>query len=448
MTLRMSPSTHRLVLALCLMVAACVLGAVEPGLAQELLDEPIAVVADRVILRSEWEAQVTLLALQSRRSVDDPVVRDSLGPAILQQMINDELILIQAERDTTLTVESAEIDAALAQHIQSLRDQFNSEDEFQRELAREGLTERDLRVRYRRDVRNQLLKQKLIQRKLNEVSVSNGEVREFYQTYRDSLPVQPAGIKLAHILLPVTVSQATEDSARLAITNILQEISDGLDFADAARQYSQDLTAESGGDLGWFGRGDMVPAFEQAAFALVPGQVSGVVRTRYGLHLIKCDEKSGSRIHARHILLQLSPSVADSARVYRLADSIATVARAGGDFCTLAQEYSQDEESKKNCGELGWYPISEMFPEFKQALAGAPVDTIVGPVSTDFGWHILRVLDRRDEQPFTLADDWDAIKEMARREKTNDVVSDWIKGIRRETYVDIRTARQHEELKP
>lgn len=438
----------RVVWALCLVLVASMPFAVDLVSAQELLDEPIAIVADRVILRSEWEAQVTLLALQSRRSVDDPVVRDSLGPAILQQMINDELILIQAERDTTLTVESQEIDAALAQHIQSLRDQFNSEEEFQRELAREGLTERDLRVRYRRDVRDQLLKQKLIQRKLNEVSVSNGEVREFYQTYKDSLPVQPAGIKLAHILLPVTVSQATEDSARLAITNILQEISNGLDFADAARRYSQDLTAESGGDLGWFGRGDMVTAFEQAAFALVPGQVSGVVRTRYGLHLIKCEEKSGSRIHARHILLQLSPSLSDSARVYRLADSIATAAREGADFCALAQQYSQDQESQKNCGELGWYPISEMFPEFKQALQGAPVDTIVGPVSTDFGWHILRVLDRREEQPFTLTDDWDAIKEMARREKTNDVVSEWIKGIREETYVDIRTARQHEELKP
>ncbi len=418
------------------------------GNAQELLDEPIAVVADRVILRSEWEAQVTLLALQSKRSVDDPIVRDSLGPAILQQMINDELILIQAERDTSLSVESDEIDAALAQHIQSLRDQFNSEDEFQRELAREGLTERDLRVRYRRDVRNQLLKQKLIQRKLNEVSISNGEVREFFNVYQDSLPIQPAGIKLAHILLPIEVSEATEDSARLAITNILQEIHDGLSFEEAARQYSQDMTAQSGGDIGWFGRGDMVPTFEQAALGLVPGQISGVVRTRYGLHLIKCEEKSGSRVHARHILIQLSPSAADSARVYALADSIATVAQEGGDFCALAQEFSEDEETKRNCGELGWYPISEMFPEFKRALEGAPIDTVVGPVSTQFGWHVLRVLDRRERQPFTLEDDWDTIKEMARREKTNEVVSEWIEGIREETYVNIRTMKGHEEIKP
>ena len=427
---------------------ALTLGGVSTSVAAELLDEPIAVVADRVILQSEWEAQVMLMAMQMHRQTTDPVVRDSLAPAILEQMINDELILIQAERDTTLSVTADEIDAALTQHIQSLRDQFNSEEEFQNELAKEGLTERDLRVRYRRDVRNQLLKQKLIQRKLGEVTVSNGEVREFFATYKDSLPVQPDAIKLAHILMPVRVSDETEETARLQITQILQQIHDGLSFEDAAKQYSQDPTASTGGDLGWFGRGDMVPAFEEAAFNLVPGQVSGVVRTRYGLHLIQCVEKSATRVHARHILIRLVPSAADSTRVHALADSVATLAKNGGNFCELAQQFSEDEESQKNCGELGWYPIQEMFPEFKAALTDAKAGDIVGPVSTQFGWHILQVLDRRESKAFTLADDWDAIKEMARREKTNEVVSDWIQKIRAETYVDVRSMAAHEELKP
>jgi peptidyl-prolyl cis-trans isomerase SurA len=232
------------------------------------------------------------------------------------------------------------------------------------------------------------------------------------------------------------------------ITQILSKIDNGLDFGDAARQYSQDLTAENGGDLGWFGHGDMVPAFENATFALVPGQVSGVVRTRYGFHLIKCLEKSADRVHACHILLSLAPTAADSTATYLRADSVATAARNGADYCLLAQTYSQDEESQKNCGELGWYPVAEMFPEFKQALADAKIGDIVGPVSTQFGWHILRVLDRRSEHALTLKDDWDAIKDMARREKTNRVVNDWIEGIRAETYVDIRSQREHEHLTP
>ncbi len=415
---------------------------------EELLDAPIAIVADRVILMSEWEAQITLMAMQTKRSMNDPAISDSIAPAILEQMINDELILIQAERDTLLKVTPDEINQALEEHISSLRGQFSSEEEFQSELANEGLTERELRLRYRTDVRNQLLKQRLIQRKLGEVSVSNGEVREFFATYKDSLPVQPEGVKLAHILMPVEASEKTVDSARALITLILGKIQSGLSFEDAARQYSQDVTGETGGDLGWFGRGDMVPAFENAAFALVPGQVSGVVRTPYGFHLIKCLEKQADKVHAAHILLSLAPTEADSAATLALADSVATAAREGGDYCQLAQTYSKDEESQKNCGELGWYPVDQMFPEFKQALADAKVGDIVGPVSTQFGWHILRVLDRRSEHTLNLTDDWDSIKELARREKTNRVVSDWIAGIRAETYVDIRPQHEHEHLTP
>jgi peptidyl-prolyl cis-trans isomerase SurA len=386
--------------------------------------------------------------MQTRRDINDPAIRDSVAPAILEQMINDELILIQAERDTLLKVTPDEISQALEEHISGLRSQFATEEEFQSELAREGLTERDLRLRYRRDVRNQILKQRLIQRKLGEVSVSNGEVREFYSTYKDSLPIQPEGIKLAHILMPVEASAETVDSARATITRILSEIQNGLEFGAAARQYSQDLTAEAGGDLGWFGRGDMVPTFENAAFALVPGQISGVVRTRYGFHLVKCLEKTADRVHAGHILLSLTPAAADSAATFARADSVATAAREGGDYCLLAQTYSQDEESQKNCGELGWYPVAEMFPEFKQALVSAKVDDLVGPVSTQFGWHVLRVLGRRSERSLDLTEDWDSIKEMARREKTSRVVSEWIEGIRAETYIDVRSQRQHERLSP
>ncbi len=432
-----------LLLAAILPAAACAQGPTE-----ELLDAPIAIVADRVILISEWEAQITLLAMQTKRNLNDPAIRDSIAPAILEQMINDELILIEAERDTLLKVTPEEISQALEEHIQSLRSQFATEEEFQSELSREGMTERDLRLRYRRDVRNQILKQRLIQRKLGEVSVSNGEVREFFSTYKDSLPIQPEGIKLAHILIPVEASDETVDSARATTTRILSEIQNGLAFDEAARQYSQDLTADMGGDLGWFGRGDMVPAFENAAFALVPGQVSGVVRTRYGFHLIKCIEKTADKVHTSHILLSLAPTAVDSAATFARADSVATAVRDSGDYCLLAQTYSQDEESQKNCGELGWYPISEMFPEFKLALENAAVDDIVGPVSTQFGWHILRVLDRRSERTLDLKEDWDSIKEMARREKTNRVVFQWIEGIRAETYVDIRSQRQHERLSP
>jgi len=404
----------------------------------EVLEEPIAIVGDRVILRSEWEAQTALFAMQTKRQLSNPAVRDSVSKMMLDQLINDQLILLVAERDTTLTIASSAIDAALEDHIADMRRRFSTEEEFRAALVREGLSERDLRVRFRRDVENQLLKQRMIQKKLAEVNVSNGEVREFYNKFKDSLPNQPAAIKLSHILMTVEATPATIENARARLTQILAEVQGGLDFSEAARKYSEDPTAPSGGDLGWLTKGDLVGPFEDAAFQLTPGQVSGVVRTDIGLHLIQCLESDRQRVRVRHIFLSLSPTAADSAAVIARADSVGRAARDSADFCALAQNYSQDKESQKNCGELGWYPIEEMFPEFKAALETAVAGDVIGPVKTQFGWHILRVLDRRTQRILDINDDWDRIKDIARQDKTSQVVSGWLAEIRQDTYVEIR----------
>ena len=404
----------------------------------ELLDEPIAVVGDRIILRSEWETQLALYAMQARVNVSDPVVRDTVGQAILDQMINDALVLIAAEQDTLISVGNEEIEAALKDHILSLQRRFNSEDEFRQALTKEGLTERDLRVRYRQEVENQILKQKLMQRKLAQVAVSHGEVIKFYDYYKDSLPMRPAGIKLAHILLKLEISESVVDSVRRSMTGVLEEIRAGMDFAEAARQYSTDASGPVGGDLGWFERGQMVADFENAAFALSPGQMSGVVKSQFGWHLIQCVERESDRIHARHIIMTVAPSASDTVRVKKTADSLAQEVRAGGDFCLLAQEFSHDPESQKNCGELGWYPIDEMYDEFKVALREAKAGDIVGPVATEFGWHVLRLLDRRDEHKLNLEENWDGVKQIARQDKTNRILTEWIAEIRQQTHVEIR----------
>lgn len=404
----------------------------------ETLEEPIAIVGNRIILRSEWEAQTSLFAMQTKRDLANPAIRDTLGPMMLDQLINDQLILIVAERDTTLKIDASEIDAALENHIADMRRRFNTEDEFRAALLREGLSERDLRVRFRRDVENQLMKQRLIQKKLAEVNVSNGEVREFYNLFKDSLPAQPAAVKLSHILMSVEVTPSTVDAVRTRITNVLAEIEGGLDFAEAAKKYSEDPTAGSGGDLGWLSKGDLVGPFEDAAFLLTAGQVSGVVRTDIGFHVIQCMERQRDRVRVRHIFMSLAPAAADTAAVIARADSVAGAVRSGGDFCALAQTYSNDEESQKNCGDLGWYPIDEMFPEFKEALETSVAGDIVGPVKTQFGWHVLRVLDRRTRRTLDINEDWDRIKDIARQDKTNQVVNAWLAEIREDTYVEVR----------
>ncbi len=401
-------------------------------------DRPAAIVGDKIILESELQAQMQMYALQSDVDLNNPGRRAKLRETILQQMIEDRLILAKAEQDTTIAVEAAEVERALDDHITGLRAQFGSDEAFEAELMREGMTIGELRRRFRQDTRNQLLKQKLINQKLGSVSVTMGEVKDFYSRYVDSLPPIPQSVKLSHILLEIEIDTNRILALRDTLTDLRARIEAGTDFAELARQYSDDPTAQVGGELGWFSAGDLVPEFEQAARRLVPGQLSGIVRTPFGFHLIEVLAKEGNRFRTRHILLQLQPNAADTARVLAKADSLLTEIRAGADFCELVREHTDDIESQKNCGELGWFPISQMFPEFKEAVTGVAVGEYAGPAISEFGVHIIRVLDRQESRQYSLEDDWDTIKQMARRQKTNQVVSEWIDRIRDDTYIEIK----------
>lgn len=406
--------------------------------AAETFDRPAAIVGNKIILESELQAQVQLFALQNKVDLSNPARQAELREEVLRQMIDDRLILAEAEKDTLISVEPGEIEQALTEHIESLHAQFGSDEAFEAELAREGLTLSELRRRFRTDTGNQLLKQKLISRKLGDVSVTNGEVKEFFTRYADSLPPLPASAKLAHLLIPITIDTNRILASREKLTQIRSEIEAGADFAEMAKLYSDDPTAQLGGELGWFGPGDLVLEFENAATRLQPGQLSGVVRTPYGLHLIEVEEKSGERFRTRHILLHLVPDAADTTMAVQFADSLYQEIVAGTDFCDLVRDHTSDNDSRKNCGELGWYPIEQMYPEFKAALADVESGGYSQPAVSEFGVHLLRVLDRQEGRRYSLAEDWDEIKQMARREKTSRVVSAWIGEIREETYIDIR----------
>ena len=404
----------------------------------ETFDRPAAVVGRKIILESELQAQMQIFALQNRVDLSNPSRRRELWDQLLQQMINDRLILTEAEKDTTISVEPEEVDDALSEHLENLQAQFATMDAFEQELQREGMTYGELRRRSRKQIGNQLLEQKLINSKLGMVSVTNGEVKEFFARYADSLPAIPSSVELAHLLIPITIDTNRILATREKLTQIRLEIEAGADFAEAARVYSDDPTAQYGGELGWFGPGDLVPEFEGAARKLGAGQLSGVVRTPYGFHLIEVEEKQGARFRTRHILLRLEPNFADTVAATQFADSLLQEIRNGADFCLLVRDHTADRKSQKNCGELGQYPVEQMYPTFQQALAGVENGEYAGPAISEFGVHILHILDRKEGRPYSLEEDWDNIKQMARREKTNRVVSGWIAQIRQDTYIEVK----------
>ncbi len=408
-----------------------------PSFSQEILDRIVAVVGDKIILESELDFQVQLYSAQMGRRLTSPKELETLKKDLLNQMVNDKLILIQAEKDTLMKVTTKEINDALERHLGEIRGQFASEEDFQRELEAEGLNEKELRKRYKEQAKNELLMNKLISSRLARVSVSSYEVREFFKLYEDSLPEQPEVANLSHILLEIKPTESTLDSLKGMAEEILNRAQAGEEFSELARLFSEDPTGETGGDLGFFERGDLLPEFEKEVFLLNPGQMK-VVKTSLGYHVVKIEDKKGERIHARHILLKTAPSEEDSNLVRQRADSLYQLLKGGEDFGELAKKFSDDEESKKLGGDLGWYPVEQLPESLKVAVRNLPAGEISEPTLSEYGWHIILVKDKKDRRKFNLEEDWDVIKDMAKRRKTRQKVEEWVEKLREETYVEVR----------
>lgn len=405
----------------------------------ELIDKIAAVVGNEIILVSEIDFQMQMYTMKAQMQNLSPERIDSLRGLILQQMVSDKLMLIEARRDTSIRISEDQVQEALEQRIDELRNRFSSTAEFEAQMKLEGLTLRELKSKFREEVRNQLIKERFISRFLSEVSVTAAEVREFYEKYQDSLPSQPASVKLAHILLPLEASESTQDSAYMKAMEIKKLLDEGGDFVTLAQLYSEDPTAETGGDLGYFERGTLFAEFEEKVFALNQGEISEPIKTRLGYHIVKVEDKLPDRIHVRHILIKTQASSEDQKQIFAKADSLRQlILDDNAEFSEIVKQYSIDDESKKLGGELGWFPLERVTPEFGVAIEDLEIGDLSKPTKSDFGIHIIKLLDRKQSREMTLRDDWDRIKDFARREKSDRVLQDWLGGVRHETYVDIR----------
>jgi peptidyl-prolyl cis-trans isomerase SurA len=405
----------------------------------ESVDKIVAVVGNEVILASELANQIQLTAFQTGYRPDSEEAVLKFQRQVLQQMISDKLFLAEALNDTTIEIRPSEVQQTLDGQIARAVQNFGSEEGLLQALASEGMTLRDLKRQYETDIENNLLRQRYIQQKLFAVSLSRYEVEKFYEEFKDSIPAQPEAMKLAHILLQVKPSTAIEDSVAVLAADLRQQILDGADFATISAQNSSLGAGENGGDLGYVERDDVVAEFSRAAFKLGIGDVSGVVRTQFGYHVIKCEGKRGDKSHLRHLLLDVAPSGADTAAVSTLADSLINEVWSGADFAEIAKAYSKDDDTRAQGGELGWFARDQLPADFANAVSGwtTPGESR-GPVSSQFGLHLLKLLDFQAENELTMEDDYDKIKELARQDKTGRIVDEWIEEIKERSYIDYR----------
>ncbi len=416
--------------------AAFFLAASAASTGQEILDGVAAVVGDEIVQKSELEQMAQYYALQTGlRPADHPAEYRTLKRDILQNLIDDRVMMAKAKEDTVI-VDDAKVDAELENRIRSLVQQMGSEAKVE---AQFGAPIKKIKRDHREEVKNMMVVRELQNTKFRGLQVSRREVETFYESIRDSLPEKKPTVRLSQILIRIHPGEASRVKSLEKMRQIRDRIRKGEAFEALAREASEDPgTASRGGDLGFVDRGTLFPAFEEAAFQLSPGQVSDVVETPVGFHLIQAVEKRGDQIHCRHILIRIEKSGSDDEIVLQRIEAVRERAMKGEDFSALARECSDDSSTRAQGGDLGWFSLEDVqIDEFRIAADTLEVGEISMPFETQFGFHVVKMEARREKQKYSLTDDYEQFRARALEFKMQKMKKQWIDQLKKTMYIRV-----------
>jgi peptidyl-prolyl cis-trans isomerase SurA len=409
------------------------------------IDGVAAVVGPNVILVSEVLAR----ANQRRAAGAEPRTPRELAELqreVLQELIESEL-LVQRARQDSIQVNENEVQRALDQNEKQIRAQFRSDLEFRQALREAGFGSYDEWRRMQADdVRRRDLQRDLVQKlrrdgKMTAVNVSEREVTEAYERAKDRLPRKEARVGLRQIVVPTVPSEASKRRARAKADSLLVELrARPDDFESIAKRESMDPgSKELGGDLGWNRRGRMVPEFDRVMFALNPGQLSQVIETVFGYHIIRVDRVQPAEVKARHILIRATMDSTDEARAAERAAAVAAAWRAGGDVDSLtAIHHDEAGQEEKTIPE---FPRDSLPESYRNAIEGAKVGDILDPFpifDPQAGvrkFVVVQVTFMDEAGEYTLDEVRDRIRAQLSEERS---MRRLIDGLKKQTYVAIQ----------
>ncbi len=400
---------------------------------QRVLDRIVAIVGNEIILESDLNYQTYIFAIQNNLNPDDL----SLKKYVLQEMVNDKLVLVKAIEDT-IVVSDDDVERQIEAQIQALVRQYGSEQRLEEVY---GMPIGRIKREIREDVRKRLMIEKLKQQKFGMMSVSGYEVEKFYETYKDSLPEVPDMVELYHIMIVPKPVDSVEQAVYQKAKAIFDSIKAGGDFEYFARVYSEDrATARDGGDLGWVRRGMFVKEFEEAVFRLQEGQVSDIVRTPFGYHIIQLVERRGEQVRPRHILFKIPlTKESDNITISKLEEIRYKIMSKQAKFEEMAKKFSEDENTRLSGGYLGMIEVDKLEPELKEVVNSLNEGEISQPVKMIYGnsyaYHIVLLKRKIPAHRMNLKDDYMRIYQYALFEKQNREYQKWLNGLREQVYV-------------
>jgi peptidyl-prolyl cis-trans isomerase SurA len=416
--------------------------------APQLIDRVAAVVGTQAILLSDIQEKLLIQQAQSGLQLPpDSAGRMALRRQILEGMVDDEVLYQRARRDTSITVNDADVLSKTDDQAKSIRAQYRSEGEFRASIATAGfvtpeewrrwLTEQQRRALYQ-DAYLTKLRQ---DGKLKPVNVTLPELHQAFQEWQQTLGQRQKRPAMVFFKQIVVAPRATPQARAVALAraeSVLAQIRKGADFETLARRFSDDPgSREQGGDLGWFRRGVMVDAFERVAFRLREGEVSEVVESPFGYHIIKVERMQPGEIKARHILFVPAVDSTNQALARARADTVAALLRAGANFDSLAGLYADTTEQTH----VDSVEKSKLPPIYTAAFDSATIGQVIPPFaigveSANRTKYVVAILtDVQPERDFVFDDLRDTLRSRMAQQKS---IQEMLRSLREQTYVSVR----------
>jgi peptidyl-prolyl cis-trans isomerase SurA len=401
------------------------------------LDRVLVIVNDEAITQWDMSEQRRILLSQMQASKITPPPNDVLDKQVLERLIVERAVL-QYAKETGIRIDDTTVERTI---LRVAEENKLSPDEFRKVLQREGIPY----ANYREDIRRQITIQRVRDREVDsKVTVSDAEVDNYLAT----VAAQAGGedeYLLSHIYISVAeqASPTAVEESRKRAEQALAEVRAGKDFGQVAASYSNAPDATSGGNLGWRTRARLPSVFADIVQKMKPGEVSAVLRSASGFHVVKLVEERNrnqptvvDQTHARHILIKVNEQTSESdakAKIDRLRERLV----AGASFEELARANSEDTSNARG-GDLGWLSAGDTVPDFEHAMDRLAVNEISQPVRTPFGWHLIQVLERR-KQDVTQQRRRDEARKAIRQRKSDEQFEEFVRQLRDRTYVEYKT---------
>ena len=402
------------------------------------MDRIVAIVDQVVITEKELQEKISVVSAQLEKKGVELPPQDVLEKQILERLINDRLQL-QFAQQTGLRVDDIQLDKT----IERIAEQNKMDvGQFREALESEGISFRS----FREDIRSEILLARLREREVdNRINVTEAEIDNYLITQSARPEETQDQYEVSHILIRAPEEGSPEElqQLRAKADQALKQLQSGTPFSEVSARVSDAPNALEGGGLGWKTSTQLPSLFSEAVKSMQPGDVSPILRSPNGFHILKLTNRRGGssplvveQTHARHILIKLNEVVSEDEAKHRLKTVRERLVNGGADFPEMARQYSEDGTAA-NGGDLGWVNPGDTVPPFEKAMNELQPGEISEPVRSPFGFHLIQVLERRKQDMTKEAARLKARQEIRAR-KSEEAYQDWVRELRDRAYVELR----------